>query len=174
MKMRKSDYLIDAIYNLIVLFACCAVSSIAAALVCKIISSFVEAEFFTYALIRSIIITLGTLGALLAVKYKEGFKVGEFSLKESLIGSSVGALSHAIIGLIFSFMPLVSGAPLYVIGMIRYGTMLDEELITSIHPLLTLGVAVVFATVYVVLANFVKSYGAQSRKIEKYRLTGKL
>lgn len=172
--MRKSDYLIDALYNLIVISVCCAVSSVAAALVCKIIASFVEAEFFTYAVIRSIIITLGTLGALYAVKYKEGFKAGKFSLKESVIGGAIGMLAHALIGLAFSFMPFVSGAPLYIVGMIQYTTMLDEELIMEVSPLFTLVAALVLAAIYVSVANLAKSYGAQSRKIEKYQLTGTL
>ena len=172
--MRKSDYLIDAIYNLIVICACCAVSSILAALVCKIISSFVEAEFFTYAIIRSVVITLGSIGAICAVKYKEGFKAGEFVAKEAVIGTSIGALAHVLVGLLFSFIPLVSGAPIYVIGMICHGAMLDEELITEVNPLLTLAVAVVLGIIYVTVASLAKSYGAQSRKIEKYQLTGKL
>lgn len=172
--MRKSDYLIDAIYNLIVITACCAIFSVAATLVCKIIASFIEAEFFTYAVIRSVVMTVGTLGAVCAVKYKEGFKASDFSIKVSVIGNSLGALAHVIVGLVLSFSPIFSGSPLYLSGIVRYGAQLDREMIFEGGIWITLIFAFVFDAACVALGNFFKSYGAQSRKIEKYNLTGKL
>ena len=172
--MRKSDYVIDGIYNLAVIAACCAVSSVAAALVCKIISSFVEAEFFIYAVVRVVIITLATIGAMFAVKYKEGFKLGSYSKKESIIGTSVSVVLQILISMLFSFSPVICGSAIYVAGLVRYGSMLDAELILELPLWLNATAALALGIIYVTVMNLAKAYGAQNRKVEKYKLTGTL
>ena len=146
----------------------------AAWMLVKIVDRFVYVPMFGIHVIYATVLLIG-VGVLMGLyAYWGSYREATFDAIGTLVSGGIATVVHLLIAAVFGYLPLLSGAPLYLAALITNGTGLTSaEQLANIPgylpPVLFLLIMVGYHSIMVVTRRF----AVCKRRMDRYELTGK-
>ncbi|MBQ2735196.1 MAG: hypothetical protein IJF33_05125 [Clostridia bacterium] len=172
--MKKTEYLLDALFLLIYQLLSCMVIYFAAWMLVKIVDRFVYLPMFALYVVYATVLLVG-VGVLMALyAYHGAYRAAAFDALGAVISGALATVVHLLIAAVFGYLPLLSGAPLYLSSLLVNGTGLTsaEQLANVpgyLPPVLFLLIMVLYHSIMLMLRRL----AVNKRLIDRYELTGK-
>ena len=120
--MKKTEYLLDALFLLIYQLLSCMVIYFAAWMLVKIVDRFVYLPMFALYVVYATVLLVG-VGVLMALyAYHGAYRAAAFDALGAVISGALASVVHLLIAAVFGYLPLLSGAPLYLSSLLINGT----------------------------------------------------
>lgn len=172
--MKKTDYLFNTlIYFLYIFFSCLCALAIEA-LVVKIIDRLVVLNYFQLTLIRAVIYCVTTFSLIFIFAFFEGYREAKFHLPTTIFPSVLALIPHFLFSLLFKFSGFISGAVIFVSGLIKHGLSISNtEQLSGTSYKTVIPVYVLFGIIYCLIITGAKLLGKTKRLSDREKLTGK-
>ena len=171
--MRKSDFIIDALFLILYQVLSCLAIYLVAWMFLKISNQFVEVGFFASNLIFVIIMGIGVCALLWIYAYKSTYRSAHFVASETIITSSIAIVVHLLLGAVFNYSTAIAGMTLPLSGLIVYGNIdVAPETYTAIPGLLPPLIFLAMMVIYHTGMFFLRRLARNRRLMDRYELTG--
>ena len=175
MAVRKLEAALDALFLALFQIISCMVVYFATWMLLRIVTTFVELDYFTVSAIYAVALGLG-VGALIAVYgYKMTYRAAYFNLGESILTAVLATVLHLLIAAVFRYMPLLAGAALPFSGILAVGdAYVSAESQSMIPGLLPAAVFVGCMVLYHALEIGLRAFALKRRLRDRFELTGQV
>ncbi len=123
--MKKQVFVNSLIYFIAMLGACL-VNLAVSAMAVKIVNLFIVVDYFSAAIIRTVIAFVTLSGVIGALTWFESFKSAEFHPLKTLVAVGLGGVYHLAVSTILMFYPFIAGGTRYLAGLINMGERFDS------------------------------------------------
>lgn len=152
-------------------FGGCVVVMFAEAMLMFLVDKFVALPYFTLAVIRIVIYSLGIPAVVGVLGYFEGYREASCHVGETILGGlAAEAIPHFLMAALFHFQPFASGAVRFCAGLMVAGSSFVEEDLKSTTPLQLIGFFVLYAVIYIAVLTVAKYLGASKRIVDRASL----
>lgn len=171
--MKKTEYLLDALFLLIYQIISCMVVYFAAWMLVKIVDRFIYVPMFALYVIYAAILLVG-VGVLMAFyAYYGSYHAAAFDAVGSIASGAIATVVHLLIAAVFGYLPLLSGAPLYLSSLFINGTGLTSaEQLANVPGYLPPVLFVLIMVVYHAVMLLLRFIAVNRRLADRYELTG--
>lgn len=161
--MKKNDFLVFAIFDLIYLFAACLAASLVGFVVVWGVNLFYDTGYATDAGIRAAVVGLVSVGLCAILAYRDGYRYANFSWAESLLSAGIASAIHFVLGLTTRFAPIAFGPTRNLAGLGSFGGLFTAERVEKISFGVLIAVGAVMMLVYAVAFVLANRFGCQKR-----------
>lgn len=172
--MKKTEYFLDALFLLIYQIISCMVVYFAAWMLLKIVDRFVYVPMFAIYVIYTVILAVG-VGILMACyAYYGSYRAAEVDTVGAAVSGALASVVHLLIAAVFGYLPLLSGAPLYLSSLLINGTKLTSaEQLANVPGYLPPVLFLILMVFYHAIMLVIRRLAVNKRLIDRYELTGK-
>ncbi len=169
MKLRNAA-LNTLLYFLYMLFSCVAVM-LAEALLVFILEKFVVISYPALTILRIVVYTAGVVALLAFIGWAEGYREGNASVAETILGGALALVPYLLFGMLFKFQAFVTGAVRFTAGLLHNGMSITYDSLINRTPYgLFLLVFLLYGALYIGVLTVARYLGAQKRIVDRAEL----
>lgn len=170
--MKKSDFWIFAIFEIVYLIVACLAGAIFADLAVKAVNYFTEISYSVSAVIHAAVSGVVSVGLCTFLAYRDGYRYAAFSWACSLCAAGIATVIHFGVGLATRFAPIAFGPTRNIAGLVSFGEFFIGDRVPKISYGALAAVGVVMMMVYVVGFVFGNRLGCGKRLRDRAETVG--
>ncbi len=171
--MKHRDIPVYAIFDFLYIVVASVAAWIFAGMAVKFANLLTEVSFVAEAIVSLAVMEVVYFGLVGFFAYMSGYREGKFDKVESTASASVSALLYFLLGLLFTFVPILFGATRYIAGFIAFGGNYNDIELVAETPMWCLAVVgLLHAALTVGLMVAFHFFGFRKRLSHREELTG--
>ncbi len=171
--MKKRIW-IDALIYLIAMVLACLVNLAVCAMAVKIVNLFIVVDYFSAAVVRTVMSFVTLCGVLGALAYYESYKSAEFYLGRAVGSMALAGVGHLALSIPLMFYPFIAGGTRYLAGLIDMGDGFNSlDKVKEIYLWTYLAAFFIYLAVEILTVAVCGSIGKRRRIAQRANLTTK-
>lgn len=171
--MKKSDWVVFAIFDFIYLIMSCLLAKLVSELVLWMIDRFVVLSYHDSAVISAVTLAVVSVVLVGVLTYRDGYRYATFRLTSSLLSAGAASLLHFAIGLVTRFAPVLFGPTRHIAGLASYGSFYNSAARAKEIPFGMLAVwGLVMLLVYAAVMLLMNLVGCRKRLRDRAKTMG--